>query len=103
MTARWFAAFLALAASAHLLDALTTAVGIARGIPEDNPVQLVVYHHAGLLGMDLLKLALVSIIATLLWRVRERYRPWQLWLAMFCVTVPALAVAILNALTIGSL
>ena len=100
MTARTFAPLVVAALGAHLLDAIITAVGIARGIPEDNPVQLVVYRAAGLGGMDVLKLGLVALCVALLWRVRGRYRAWQVWLAVLCLTVPAMGVAVLNALTI---
>ena len=100
MTARAFAPLVIAALGAHLLDAIITAVGITRGIPEDNPVQLVVYRFAGLGGMDLLKLALVGLCVGLLWRVRGRYRAWQVWLAVLCLMVPAMAVSALNALTI---
>ena len=100
MTARAFAPLIVAALGAHLLDAIITAVGITRGIPEDNPVQLVVYRYAGLGGMDALKLALVGVCVALLWRRRKRYCAWQLWLAVLCLTVPAMVVSLLNALTI---
>src|SRR5689334_21281660 len=100
MTIRTFATLLTFAISAHLLDALVTAVGFWRGIPEDNPIQLGLYHQAGLAGMDVVKLILVGIVVYLLWRLRRRFRPWQVWLAALFMAVPALLVAVLNSLTI---
>ena len=100
MSIRSVATILGVALGAHLLDALTTAIGIWRGIPEGNPVQLVVYRYAGLGGMDLLELVLVGLCVALLWRRRKCYRAWQFWLAVLCLTVPAMVVSLLTALTI---
>lgn len=100
MTIRIFVPLIFVATLPHLLDALTTAIGIGQGIPEGNPVQLVVFQHAGLFGMDLIKLALVSVCIVLLWRVRLRYQSWQVWIAVLCLALPAVLVTVLNLQTI---
>lgn len=100
MTVRTFAPLIIAALGAHLLDAIITAVGIGRGIPEDNPVQLVAFHAAGLAGMDALKLFAVAAVLGLCWRGRKRYPSWFLTVMLLCVGVPALVVSVLNAVTI---
>lgn len=103
MTPRSFAPFLILALVAHALDLVTTIVGVIDGVPEGNPVMTQLLNHYGLVGMDLVKIALVGALGILLWRVRLRY-PRSLWLvAVGVLALPALAVVVLNILAIGGL
>lgn len=100
MSQRSFLILVFVAVAAHLLDATVTAIGIWRGAQEANPFQVAIYNSSGLFGMAVLKLILVSLVIVLLWRMRRECRPWQVAIAALCLIVPALAVSVLNALTI---
>ncbi len=89
---RWLVLLLA----AHLLDVLTTNLGLAAGVPEANPLAAALMRGWGEPAAYGVKLALAVVVLGLLWWVRRR----SLWparvlcLAMVGVVVNNLVVIV---------
>ena len=79
---------------AHGLDMLTTAIGIRRGIPEDNPLMGSALRLHGELAMYGMKILVVAFLVFVIVRVQRRYR--RVWPLMLVMTVPVLLVLINN-------
>lgn len=73
---------------------LTTAIGIRRGIPEDNPLMGSVLHLHGELAMYAMKILVVAFLVFVIVRVQRRYR--RVWPLLLVMTVPVLLVLINN-------
>jgi hypothetical protein len=78
----------------HLLDIVTTAIGLRLGIPESNPFLASVMRQHGELAMYGLKALLVAWIVLAVLLMQRRYR--HAWPVVVVSTIPVVLVVVNN-------
>ena len=71
------------------LDLLTTLIGVARGIPEGNPLIAGLVREFGPLAFVGSKLFILFVLLGLLAELRPRYRVWPFALAIVALSLVA--------------